>query len=269
MSEDTLLPKPVRDAQLSQLEQRRYLTRTLVGTFAFLTAMMVAAFADAPDVYVAASLVGMLGWFGGHMVLLATKATDWQRSHKTLEAWDNRQLASELDQHAGPVAAPEPEDPRWASVRTLVDRIRELAADDPHTVAVAQEVLAKLRGMTADLGVLRDAIEADAALGAETEAARARAERLQTALDRRSATADRLVEAIRDLHVELAVRDASSDPIVDRLESLLAQVEAESELAALGSAPVPTERTAEAPSEADRRQQAQRAARQQSTRSRE
>ena len=63
--------------------------------------------------------------------------------------------------------------------------------------------------------------------------------------------AERLIEHVRDLHVELAVQESgSADPILDQLESLVMQVEAEAEVDAVGKE---TSTTSEEDEEARRR----------------
>ena len=214
--------------------QRQGVVTMLAGMGVIMTGILVGAAFNAPDPVIITGAGGMIAWAVGMSAWMARHATGWKRAHDVITEWDRRQLVADLGE-LEPTRVEEPDDPRWQNIRTLIARIRELAGDDSHVVEVAGDVEGKLRGLLEDQATLREAIEADAALGGDSEGARARTERLRQALEARSATSDRLVEAIRDLHVELAVRDASTDPLVDRLESLLSQVEAEAEVVSVGS----------------------------------
>ena len=233
------LPETVRQAQETVDGQQKAMMRMMGGVMAIMIAVLVLAGVGAPDGGIISMIAIMMAWILGNIGMVSRSATEAARAQNILKEWDRQAIADELGTAGVPVttesAATEPDDPRWQAVITLLGRIRELAGDDAHTIEVAEEVKTKLRGLIEDQATLVSAIEADRALGGDSESARARSQRLENAMKARSATAERLVEAIRDLHVELAVRDASADPIVDRLEALLDQVEAEAEVASVGS----------------------------------
>lgn len=250
------LPVPVQRAQKAMDDQRATTLRMMGGMMAMMITIVLGAGAGLPDGGILALVASMMIWILIHVVLMGRSSTEWQRARTVLQEWDRKTITTELAQALRrPSPQEDLDDPRWQAVTTLLARIRELAGDDAHTVEVSEEVRTRLRGLIEDQATLRSAIEADRALGGDSDAAQQRTSRLEEALTKREGTANRLVEAIRDLHVELAVRDASADPIVDRLEALLDQVEAEAEIASVGSS--------------DRDERARLAAAQRSTMSRE
>lgn len=231
MSDDPKVPEAVVEAQAALVHRNRSAVAMMAGMGFFLLATMVCGALDGPHALAMASIGATIAWALGLAAYMMHHEAAWKRAVDVLAVWDRRQL----DRALGPEAPPSPEDPRWPGVRTLLARCRALAGDDAHVLGVLGDVEVRLRGLLDDLATLTAAVDADRALGTDGPAAAARSARLERARSACAATTDQLLEAVRDLHAELAVRDATTAPLVARLETLVARVEADSEVDAVGA----------------------------------
>ena len=94
-------------------------------------------------------------------------------------------------------------------------------------------VRAQLRSLLVDLQALEGALTDERALGGDPD--HPRTLKLQTALATKTETADRLINVVRDLHVELAVADGhGSQPLLEALQKLAHEAEADAEVAQIG-----------------------------------
>lgn len=221
------LPPSIVQANQVLAAQTRAGTGMMGGMAAMMILMFVSAFADfEPGVMV--GVLGIITWALGIGALMARNSVAIKRATDIKKAWDQRQIMRELDAaDPEPRAAADPEDPRWLAVSTLLARMAGMGLDE-HTGEVIAAVEDRLRLLLTDMAAIDEAVAADAALGGDGSA---RQERLLSARYTKEKTADRLIDCVRDLHVELAVRDSDkADPILNLLESLVLQVEAEAEV---------------------------------------
>jgi len=229
---DTELPPAIREADEILESQNRAIARMMAGIMVLMLGLLASAFADfEPGIMI--GVMGTLTWAFGNAGLMARNSVAVRRAMDLKKTWDQRQIMRELDDVDPDLRhEPEPTDPRWLAVSTLLGRIDSLGAD-AHVREVVLAVETRLRGLLSDIAVIDEAVAADAALGGDGGE---RQERLEAARQAKEKIADRLIGCIRDLHVELAVRDSDkADPILNQLESLVMQVEAEAEVEAVAT----------------------------------
>lgn len=213
--------------QIRQARQVLAARDTLNGRFMLWVGVFMAAIVGAAATGVEPLIFSTIGIYAAGAGAFAWRTTqnrsEVNRSKALVEAWESQSV---LDQIAA--TDPIPDDPRWEALSNVLARVRQLG--DDHAREVADTAEGRLKAWMRDLASLQEALEAEKALGGESP----RGERLLVAQQAKQAQFDRLVEGLRDLHVELAVREASSvDPLVDRIEDLLAVAEAETEVEAL------------------------------------
>ncbi len=250
MSDRAELPPAVREANEVLAAHNRSVARLLGGIALVVAVLLGSAYAEY-EVGMMIAAFAAVGWPLAYAAWMSQSTEAVRRATDIKKSWDQRHITRELDQYdPEPPPEIEPTDPRWIAVATLLGRIDSLGGD-PHAREVVAAVEKRLRGLLADIAIIDDALAADAALGGEGGA---RQERLASAKYAKEKIVDRLIDCIRDLHVELAVRDiGKADPILQQLESLVMQVEAEAEVDGVGSEVSPV------PDEADERRAARRA----------
>jgi hypothetical protein len=232
MSDDNAeLPAPIREANEAIQHQDWSMKRMLGGTAA-MTALMFGSMVAGFDPGVVVGITGVFAWTLGNAAVMAPNAARWRTAGELMKNWRQRQLSQELNALDAPAPSePEPSDPRWKAVSMLLSRVNSLGADD-HVREVVLAVEGRLRTLLNDISVIDEAIAADSALGGETNE---RHERLESAKEAKETIAKRLIDCVRDLHVEMAVRDSGkADPMLERLESLVMQVEADAEVDGVG-----------------------------------
>lgn len=219
------VPTRVQEARALVSQQNRQLMIMMGGTVGSL-GLMLGAGAAGYQMVAAASVGLTIAWTLGNVLWMARKGTEAALAHNLLKTYEERSLIKDLE--AREVVDPSPEDPRWSALSKLLSRIQTISATDEVTTLV-KAVEDRLRHLLEDIAVVTEAERADLDLGGEADSARQ--QKLRRARLAKEAIADRLINTVRDLHVELAVRDDSAaDPILQQLQSLVMQVEAEAEV---------------------------------------
>ena len=230
------VPPSVEAAQIAINASQKHSTRMIGGIMGMILIAIGANFLQLPELVAQVSVFGMVGWGLGYSLYIARQSAGWRTAQKVVDEWQRQLLRAEAGWESEPQQEDEPPaDPRWSSLHALLVRIRKLAGDADHLADVARQLEVRLRDLLADQAALLTAVDAERALG-EGEAHDRRLGQLEEAASARAQAADQLVEAVRDLHVQLTVRDASMDPVVEQLQALLAQTEAETELASAQAA---------------------------------
>ena len=125
-------------------------------------------------------------------------------------------------------------DERWANVRQMIERVRKLSEADLDTQTVIDDISTYLIEQFRDLQSLTEAVEAEAAMSEDTEDCATRLAKLQSAADRANSRLTRLIRALRDVHVELTMRDAhTSEGLTQTLRDLFHQLQADNEVSAI------------------------------------
>ncbi len=123
-----------------------------------------------------------------------------------------------------------PEDPRWDASMVLLERISALGAGDPVLPDTARRLVGVLFHLYEDLQRLERTLQADQILDGEG-APSDRYYRLLAVRTHREAQLEGLLNALRDLHVELNEQLAEQlGPVQERLGELMDQMEADREV---------------------------------------
>ena len=216
------LVQEARELVAQQSRQIRIMMGGLVGSLG----LMLAAGAAGHEAVAAASVGLLISWTIGNVIWIARKEQDTLLAHNVLKTYEERKLIKDLE--AVEVVELSPEDPRWSALSKLLSRIDAMGATDEVTTLV-KAVEDRLRHLLEDIAVVTEAERADLELGGESDSSRQ--QKLRGARLTKEAIADKLINTVRDLHVELAVRDdIAADPILQQLQSLVMQVEAEAEV---------------------------------------
>lgn len=150
---------------------------------------------------------------------------EWETARTIIREYDRSSVRTRLGLTQGTNTAPVIEDERWAPVSTLLARVQTLAVSDARLVELVPRLEQRLRDLFVDVGTIADAIEADERLGEEPSA------RLVAIQEQKQAQIDALIGDLRELHVELAAREAHADDSLEQsLRDLLLRLEAEAEL---------------------------------------
>lgn len=219
------LPTRIQQAKVLVSQQNRHLMIMMVGLMGSLV-LMFGAGIGGYDSVAAASVLLLLTWIFGNVIWMARKGQDAKFAHKVLKTYEERNLAKDLERLD--VVDASLDDPRWSALSKLLSRIDTLGASDEFTPLV-KAVRDRLRHVLEDIAVVTETERADLALGGKPDSSRQ--QKLRGARLAKEAIADKLINTVRDLHVELAIRDNNAaDPILQQLQSLVMQVEADVEV---------------------------------------
>ena len=179
----------------------------------------------------------ILGWFG--LMGVAAFFTNWgkvNQAYALLKAYDEQQAEEAL---ANAVPSLDTDDPMHA----IASRIKDLAQGDEAVLKLVDDLLLQVNKAQQDLVSLTDAVQAEVELGGAEDGPRLA--RLQAVAGAKQRVMDQLSGAMRDLHVELTVRqnDDHGDLISqvrDVLDGISAETEVEQVMATPRIAETPT-----------------------------
>ena len=222
MKEQRNEPDPIKEA-------KRFTRRFDIG-FIALCLMIVPLILIGKNTNLSADwVVGLyFGLLAGVSALLP-----WRKmsANRTLVSEYERQQAQEMIAGVTHDAAPAADDP----ISSLVERIRTLASDDERILALVDTLTAQLERISTNVRALEAAVAAEHEL---TESADdPRTSRLIEVLQSRKSQQDKLVQALRDLNVELTIReDSDHEEMFAEVNDLLASLAAESEVEQVSAA---------------------------------
>jgi len=154
--------------------------------------------------------------------------TDWAKLGQTytlLEEYKKRTAKNLLESTLGP----EPELDADHPLSGIAERVRGLAQGDKRVLDVVDTLLVKVDEVEQDLASLTAAVEAEQSLGA-TEADD-RIQRLNAVATQKKAVLEKLAHGLRDLHVELTVRqDEDHDALLSQVSNMLDGIAADVEV---------------------------------------
>lgn len=177
-----------------------------------------------------------LAFLGWTMINKNRMARTVRNAKSVIQVYDEKNAALKI---AHDIISPEYgdvaiADERWANVRQMIERVRKLSEADLDTQTVIDDISTYLIEQFRDLQSLSEAVQAEAAMSEETEDCDARLAKLQSAADRANARLTRLIHALRDVHVELTMRDAhTSEGLTQTLRDLFHQLQADNEVSAI------------------------------------
>ena len=184
--------------------------------------------------------------------------TDWSKLGSTytlLEEYKKRKAKKLLETTLGP----EPELDADHPLAGIAERVRGLACGDKRVLDVVDTLLVKVGEVEHDLGSLTAAVEAEKNLGTTDEDDRI--QRLNAVAIQKKAVLEKLANGLRDLHVELTVRqDEDHDALLSQVSNMLDGIAAETEVEHALSEPAvrKTETIAENNDDAERKREVQR-----------
>lgn len=162
-------------------------------------------------------LAAMVGWALWGVARGVARGPEVERARAILVAAEKAEVARAV----GALDTPRETD----ALGQLVARLRD--AGDPRLATLAAEAERRARALKLDVGTL------DAAIGAERaqpDPSPERVARLDAALARKRDEIARIEGALRELNVQVALREADSRAGVDGLQALLDEVAAEVEV---------------------------------------
>ena len=192
-------------------------------------------------------------WFYFGMLAVGVALAPWRTISvsRTLVREYERQQAQVQLADATKGAALEPDNPLSA----LAERVQALAGTDERLLELVDTLIARLDRASRDVASLEAAVAAERQLTEDADDPRVL--RLSGVLQSRRSQTDAMVQALRDLHVELTIReDSDHGALFAEVNDLLASLSTETEV----------EQTGKSAEDERRRQQAQAAQRGQSDR---
>ena len=233
MTDDTEKPELIRDAEAFL---KQYAFREVAVSVLFTAAVLLSTF-GAPAFGLVGMGIGLGGSFAAFIGYLIWKS--WALGARKAEAvslvetYNSKKAALMIAQD---IISPEQsdlgiQDKRWDGTKALLGRVRKLAGGDATTLIVIDDIAEYLIDAFQAVASLEDGLKAERALDQETPDCLARQARIQTKLDQRNQQADALISALRDVHVELTMRDdGDHEGLSEKLRDVFFRVQAENEV---------------------------------------
>ena len=237
---DEKRPEAVIDAE-SVLKRETY--KDVGGSLLFSGAILGLVGAAAAGVLPAEAFLPLfpgitIAFIGWTMVNKNRMARRVRHAKSVIQVYDEKSVALQM---AHEIISPEYgdlaiADERWPNVRQMIERVRKLSEADLNTQTVIDDISTYLIEQFRDLQSLSEAIQAESSMSEDTEDCAVRLGKLQSAYDRSNTRIIRLIGALRDVHVELTMRDAhTTEGLTQTLRDLFHQLQADNEVSAVPS----------------------------------
>ena len=123
------------------------------------------------------------------------------------------------------------DDERWEGTRSLLERVQKMAGEDAAIRSVVDDIAEYLIGAFQALQSLEHGLKAEQDLNQDTPECDARQARILGKLTQRNQQVDALISALRDVHVELTMReDGNHEGLSEQLRDVFFRVQAENEV---------------------------------------
>lgn len=215
-------PTEIAEARLLTATHNRWMAGIGLGGVAGLLAPLAATLMGAGGETQAMLFAGFMAYSLVGLAAAATMAyrTPWG-THQLLQDWDERQREAATDrlEELQPTVKLE-QASEWSAVRSLLERVRDMADEDQ--IALAEALEAKIRKLLTAREELHEASVDDGSLGGDSSPD------LAEAIARQDQAIEQVIGAIRSLHGALTAVAAEADEL--QLGDLLARAEAEIEV---------------------------------------
>ena len=168
-----------------------------------------------------------------YMIHMNKNAVPTRNAKSLVQIYDEQSAALQIAQQ---IVSPEYGDlkigdERWGGVKALLKRVRELAEEDLDIQTVIDDIADYLIGQFRDLDSLSQSVEAERAMSTGTEACSDRLIKLEAVHQTASERIDRLSTILRDVHVEMTMRETGDGAhISEDLRSLFHRLQADNEV---------------------------------------
>ena len=235
MTDPTEKPEVIRNAEAYIKRRVQWEVGLSLLYGAFLTAIIFGVSLEIiPYFLFMLALGGSTATMLGYLISLQFERREKMTEAKSLVSTYNEKRASLLiAKDTSPPKHTEfhTEDERWEGTRSLLERVQKMAGEDVSIRSVVDDIAEYLMGAFQALESLEHGLKAEQDLNQDTPECDARQARILGKLTQRNQQVDALISALRDVHVELTMReDGNHEGLSGKLQDVFFRVQADNEV---------------------------------------